>query len=246
MGDILEALAAEAPLSAADIAERIDEPLSSVYRLLRTMRERQYVASPRRGEFQLGMRVFELGAAVSTRFSLRDAARPAMERLRAETDGTVLLFIRRGDRAVCIDRVDGRWVRLEIVDVGESLPLHTGASPRLLLAQLDDTEIDDYLDGARLEQHTQRSPATPREVRRLVEQIRHDGYAVSDQDLVLGVASIAAPVRDQSGAAIAGMSYSGLAETLLGGGQRERSIELVSRAADEASRQLGWTGGKDG
>jgi DNA-binding IclR family transcriptional regulator len=241
MGDVLALLAEHDSLKAADIAHRLDEPRSSVYRLLRTLRDLGYVRSARRGEFSLGMRLFQLGSQVAARFSVRQAALHSMEPLHEATGATILLFIHRDERAVCIERLDGRWVRFEIVDVGESLPLHTGAAPRTLLAFARDEVIDHYLENARLEAMTDRSPTTPREVRELLAEIRARGYAVSDQDLVLGVASIAAPVRDHTGAVVAAISYSDIAETLLGGGRRGRSIDMVVAASHEASLRLGWT-----
>jgi DNA-binding IclR family transcriptional regulator len=241
MGDVLALLAEHESMKAADIARRLGEPRSSVYRLLRTLRDLGYVDAVRRGEYTLGLRLFQLGSRVAARFSVRQAALHSMEPLHEATDATILLFIHRDERAVCIERLDGRWVRLEIVDVGESLPLHTGAAPRTLLAFEPDDVIDDYLENARLEAWTDRSPTTPRQVRELLEEIRVRGHAVSDQDLVLGVASIAAPVRDQTGAVVAAISYSDIADTLLGGGRRARNIELVTRAAHEASLRLGWT-----
>lgn len=238
VGLVLNLLAEHWELTATEIADLLDEPRSSVYRLLRALRERGYVEQPRRGVFTLGLRLFELGYAVAARFNLRDAALPAMQRVHEATEDTVLLFIERDGRAVCIERLDGRNVRLEIVDVGESLPLHSGAAPRLLLAYSNTSAIDEYLGRAHLEPLTVFSPTTAADVRgRLAEVVDH-GYAVSDQDLVLGVASIAAPIRDHRGVVVAAISYSGLAATLLR--DRTVSVKLVREAAAEASRRLGW------
>jgi DNA-binding IclR family transcriptional regulator len=239
MGDVLALLAQRGSSKAAEIADAIGEPRSSVYRLLRTLRELGYVDSRRRGEYELGMRLFELGSHVAARFSIRQAALHSMEALHESSDGTILLFIHRDERAVCIERLDGRWVRFEIVDVGESLPLHTGAAPRTLLAFAGDSMIDEYLEDARLEATTDRSPTTPRHVRSLLAEVRARDYAVSDQDLVLGVASIAAPIRDHTGAVVAAISYSDIAKTLLGE-NRQRSIDMIVEAARAASLRLGW------
>jgi DNA-binding IclR family transcriptional regulator len=241
--EIITVLAAGDPMGASEIAEQIGEPRSSVYRLLRTLRDQRYVESHSRGKFELGIRVFALGASVGGRFSVREAARRPMQALHDETEGTVLLYVPRGtDVAACVARLDGRWVRLELVDVGETLALHAGASPRLLLAYAEPEFIDSYLENARLEATTERSPTTPREVRALLAEIRTSGYAISDEDLVPGVASIAAPIRDDQGRVVAAISYSDLAATMLAPQERERSIDLVLGATRETSRRLGWDG----
>jgi DNA-binding IclR family transcriptional regulator len=240
MSDVLTALAEHDSLNATQIAEIVQEPRSSIYRLLRTMRQYGYVDRARRGEFILGERLLELGAGVAARFNLREAALPHMWELRDETDGTVLLYVKRGDRAICVERFDGRYVRWEIADVGDLLPLHAGAAPRLMLALSTDEEISQYLDGATLEATTKNSPVSPRQVRSLLAEIRRTGVAISDQDLVIGVASIAAPIWNHDGEVVGAMSYSGLAATLLGDGNRDKSIELIRTAALATSHDLGW------
>ncbi|OBF13694.1 IclR family transcriptional regulator [Mycobacterium sp. ACS4331] len=240
MSDTLTALAEHESLSATQISEIIREPRSSVYRLLRTMRQHGYVDRAHRGEFVLGTRLLQLGAGVAARFNLREAALPRMWELRDETDATVLLFVKRGDHAICVERFDGRYVRWEITDVGDLLPLYAGAAPRLMLALSSDEEIDRYLDEATIEAPTKHSPTSPRRVREMLAEIRTTGVAVSDQDLVIGVASIAAPIRNHAGEVVGAMSYSGLAAALLGNGNRDKSIALIKAAALATSRDLGW------
>lgn len=239
MSEILSVLAEAQSLSATQIADLVDEPRSSIYRLLRTMRALGYVERVSRGRFVLGVRLLQLGAGVRSRLSLREAALPHMWELRDETDSTVLLFVKRGERAVCVERFDGKFVRLEITDVGDHLPLHAGASPRLMLAMSSPDEIAAVLDGSPLETWTPHSPRTDDEIRQLLVEISRSGVAVSDQDLVLGVASIAAPIYDYSGALVGAMSLSGLAESMLGP-RRSDSIALVKEAAEATSRDLGY------
>ncbi len=86
------------------------------------------------GTYRLGLRLFHLGAAVGRRLEVRQAARPALEDLHRATEETVYLCVRRGDEALCVDRIDGLWVQSLTLRVGESLPLHLGAASRALLA----------------------------------------------------------------------------------------------------------------
>lgn len=239
-GQLLELLAS-GPKRAVELAEHTGEPRSSVYRMLSSLRELDYVEhGDRRGEFQLGMRLMRLGGAVAARFNVRQAALPGMERLRELTDETVLLYVRRGSEAACVERIDGRWVRLEVVDVGGTLPLHVGAAPPTLLAHAGAEAVEEYLDTVRLEPWTPLSPTTPREVRAKLDEIVHAGVAVSDQDVVLGVASVAAPIRDWSGDVVAAVSVSGMRDGLLGDGRLADTERLVRAAAEEASARLGW------
>ena len=71
-----------------------------------------------------------LGAAVIERLDERQAALPVMERIHEATGETVFLLVRRGDDAVCIERLEGLRVQSLALRLGGSLPLHVGAGPR--------------------------------------------------------------------------------------------------------------------
>ncbi len=110
--------------------------------------------------FRLGLRLFHLGAAVGRRLEVRRAARAALDELHHATEETVYLCIRRGDDALCVDRIDGLWVQSLTLQLGETLPLHLGAASRALLAHQPAAFIDDYLQRTPLERLTERTPAT--------------------------------------------------------------------------------------
>lgn len=237
---VLDLLAEQNAATAAEIAEHIEEPRSTVYRLLETLQAVGYVeAGSGRGTYQLGLDLFRLGHAVAQRFDSRSAARPVMKRLHEETEQTVFLTVRKGFEAVCIERVEGRWVQLMALQLGGSLPLHIGAGPRVLLAAQEDAFIDSYLDGRTLLRLTDHTLIAPQAVRSDVDTTRSRGYSISDEDDVLGMAAIGAPIRMYDGAVTAALSLSGPKPAILAA-QEAPMIELVTDAASEISRMLGY------
>jgi DNA-binding IclR family transcriptional regulator len=242
VGAVLDALAEHGPLTPAELGEATGEPRSTMYRLVDSLRALDLVEpAPRRGAVQLGLRLFQLGSVVAQRFDVRQRALPAMDDLHRATDETIVLMVPRGSDAVCIERLDGRYVRMVIVEIGGSMPLHTGAAPRAILACRSPEEIDRYLERPVFEAYNERTPVTAAAIRALLDEVRERGYAVSDEDVVPGVAALAAPVRDHAGTVVAAISVAGLRPTILG--ERERAVaDLVLRAARETSRALGYTG----
>lgn len=236
---LIELLAEHGEMTPAKLAELTGEPRSTVYRLLSTLDELELVdVGNSRGTYRLGLKLFRLGSTVVERFDERPAARPVMERLHEETGETVFLCVRRDMEAVCIERVNGLRVALLDLRLGGSLPLHLGAAPRALLAFEPYSAWDAYLAAAHaLEQRTSHSPRTPaalvRELRATVER----GYAISDQDVTLGVASVGAPVFGHTGAVRASVSIGGLRDLVLS--PAGRIPEMVMRAAQEISSALG-------
>ncbi len=237
--ELLDQLAAEREATAAQLAERMGEPRSSIYRLLGSLQTLDMVEpGSRRGTFRLGFHLLRLGSAVVSRFDERQVALPVMERIHEETGETVFFCLRREDEAVCIERLDGRRVQTLALQLGGSLPLHLGAAPRALLAFEDPQFQADYLERARYERLTPTSPASKTAVAKLLEETRKTGVAVSDEDVTVGVASLGVPVLDYRGTVRGALSISGVRPAILGDDGDEIRRMLVD-GGEEISRALG-------
>jgi DNA-binding IclR family transcriptional regulator len=237
---LLDALAEERELGASRLADLIGEPRSTVYRLLSTLQALELVEpGSRRGTYRLGLKLLRLGSAVVARFDERQAASPVMERLHEETEETVFLCIRRNFEAVCIERLDGRWVQSMALRLGGSLPLHVGAGPRALLAHEPRTLWDDYAHAVELERFTEHTLVTRAALVAGLEETLATGVAVSDEDVVLGIAAVGAPIFDHRGRVCASISMSGPRPTILGDAE-ESSRRLIAEAGAEISRSLGY------
>jgi DNA-binding IclR family transcriptional regulator len=160
-----------------------------------------------------------------------------MKALQHETDQTVMLWVRRGRDAVCLERLDGRYVNLVIVDVGSTMALHTGAAPRALLAFAPPDVVDAALDGP-LGAYTAATVTDAAAVRRTLAEVRDAGYVVSDEDVVPGVASLGAPLRDHDGEVVAAISIAGPRPTILDAAGR--TLELLLETCAGVSSSLGW------
>jgi DNA-binding IclR family transcriptional regulator len=240
---ILERLAEEGELGAGRLAELVGEPRSTVHRLLTSLQSLDMVEpGSRRGTYRLGLKLLRLGSAVVSRFDERQAALPVMERVHEQTGETVFLCIRRGHDAVCIERIDGRWVQSMALRLGGALPLHVGAAPRVLLAAEPREFWEEYAAAAGgLEAFTEATPASRGRLFAELELVRDTGVSVSDEDVVVGMAAIGAPIRDYRGRVCAALSMSGPKPAILEARQGE-SVALITSAAAEISRALGWSG----
>jgi DNA-binding IclR family transcriptional regulator len=236
---LLDRLAEEGEATPARLAELTGEPRSTIYRLLATLQQLELVEPGRqRGTYLLGFKLFRLGTTVVSRFNERQAALPVMERIHEQIGETTFLCIRRGDDAVCIERLDGKRVNLIALSLGGSLPLHAGAAPRVLLAFAPPATWEEYLQRADLQALASRSLTTPEAVIEELRATRERGYAVSDEDVTPGIASLGAPILDHRGAVRAALSVGGLRDVVLA--PSSRAIELICDGAAEISRTLGY------
>ena len=227
---LVDLLAQHGEMTPARLAELLDEPRSTVYRLLATLQDLEFVeAGHARGSYRLGLKVFRLGATVVERLDARAAALPVMERLHDDTGETVFLCVRRDEQAVCIERIAGLRVALLELRLGGAMPLHQGAAPRALLAFEPEEAWDAYLDAVGI--------ANRASIQAELRATRDRGYAISDQDVTPGIASVGAPIFGHTGEVLASVSIGGLREVVIG--QDSRVLALVHEAARDISHRLG-------
>jgi DNA-binding IclR family transcriptional regulator len=238
---LLDVLATHHDATAPELAVLIGEPRPTVYRLVQALVALDYLSEgAEAGTYRLGLELFRLGSLVGLRFDVRDAAAPVMNEVHKALEETVYLVIRRGHDAVCIDRIEGVHIRSMALQLGGALPLHVGAGPRALLAHQPREYWEHYFDKVKLEAVTPRTPTTKDAIVALLEEIRQQGYTISDEDVTLGITSVGAPIFEHTGAVCAALSIGGLRSTVLGNGEGQRAVQLVTEGAAEISRRMGY------
>ncbi len=235
---LLRAFTAERPrLSLAEAAQAAALDKGTARRLLLTLMEaglvRQDAATQR---YALSLQVLALAAAVQTG-GLREEARPVMLRLAAETGATVFLSVADRPGALCLERAHGHDpVQVQWWAVGSHLPWNCGAGPRLLLAHMDEAAVAAAL--ARPQTLTARSETDPGWLRRHMDEVRRRGFEVTTDDVAVGLAAVAVPVRDGAGSVVAALSLGGLTGVLLAADGTPRFLTGLAAAAAEISSHL--------
>lgn len=235
---LLESLSAREQATAAELAELLDEPRSSVHRMIRQLHDIGWIEpAGARGQWSIGLHLFRLGSSAVQRMDVRRAALPHMRELHELTGETVFLVIQRGMDAVCIERIEGRRVHSIALVLGGAMPLHAGAGPMSLLAWLDDEQHRQWLVHAAengLEPMNLSVPPTVSGVEEQLRETRKRGYAISDRNVTPGIAAVGAPVFDYRGELIAAVSVSGIAESIL-----DPELKLGERVV-EATRRISF------
>lgn len=239
---VLDALEVHVEMTPTALADYIGEPRSSIYRMLDTLEELELISPGiRRGRVRLGMRLYRLGEKAVRGRDVREAAAAAMERLRSETGGTVFLAVRSGTQALCLARLDGLTVINNTLFPGTTGQLHIGGVGKALLAAESDDFVRDLASDG-LVAFTEFSANTLSQLQSEIEAVRSGGVAVSDQDRLVGMAGLGAPVLDHRGQVCAAISFSATRPAVLGE-QREENVEFVRRAAAAVSELLGAPAG---
>jgi DNA-binding IclR family transcriptional regulator len=183
--------------------------------------------------FRLGIAALQLGDRARAVVDLRSVAMPALRRLSRDTGETSLLTVLtpRADRGVCLERVETPQPLRLSVTPGRQLPLHAGASQKVLMAYLDEAALDRAL--ARPLEHLCHNTITdPALLREELGRIRRAGWASSFEETNLGVWGLAVPILDARGGIVCAIGIAGPSARLA----QERIGDLIHRIHEGAAR----------
>jgi DNA-binding IclR family transcriptional regulator len=235
-----EFLSREDELGVSELARRLGLGKSAVHRLLTTLQSEGLVQQgPRTDGYRLGIVMFELGEAARVHMDLHVAAHSTLARLREQTGETSQVSVADGDDVVVVDRMESAHSLRLFTEAGRRVPMYCTASGKVMLAFRTAQHRAAYLSRVELRPLTAHTITDPARLRVELRSVRARGWAESMNERELGVASVAAPVRDVSGAVVAAISV-GAPITRYRGVPRKRMTQAVVQAGEEVSRRLGW------
>jgi len=225
-------------ISAQQVADELGVARSTAYRYLQTLSAAAYIEEDPGGGFRLGLKVFELARLARQSYGLSTVAGPILRELAAATGETALLTRRTGTQVICLEREESTQHRLRLsYERGSLLPLNAGASALVLLAWEEPTALDALIGHAPLPKFTDATPTDPKELRQRLAVIRQQGYALSRGELDSDALGVAAPVRDEHGRVIAGLSVVAV-DRRVPKARMTELVGLVTSAADRLGAQL--------
>jgi DNA-binding IclR family transcriptional regulator len=223
-------------LEPPEVAARTGISAPTAYRLMGAMAEHRLLGVEGRG-YRLGTRLLQLGARVSEGVEVRALALPHMKELRDATGETVELQILTGHSRVPVEMVVGRRTVRTMGQIGVPLPIHLGASSRVLLAWLDEhAALDLARRSAAAHPGTHWDPQSYRERLRLV---REQGWEFSAGERDPETSAVSAPILDRHDDVIAAVVVSSTATRLADEAHRSTVIEHTRAAAAAISTELG-------
>lgn len=224
----------------SDLAKRLGLAKSTVHRLASTLLDQGMLEqNAGDGKYRLGLALFELGTLVRRKMDFTMEARPFLRTLMEKTGETVHLAILDHDSVLYIITHESKQALRMGSKVGTRAPVHSTAVGKVLLAFQPGEEIARIVARG-LPASTPNTIVDVKALQRDLELVRTRSYAMDDEESELGLRSIAAPIRNDSGNVIAAISIAGpvhrmTRKTLLGWVR-----ELVA-AAGAVSQRLGWS-----
>lgn len=228
-------------LTLSEVAKIVGLANSTAHRLLTTMQNDRFVRfEADRSVWLIGVQAFRVGSAFLASRDVVTIARPFMRNLMQKEGETVSLAVEdRGD-VVYLCQVETSKMMRAICGPGGRAGMHCSGIGKVLLAASEPDQLARLMASSEFSRETSRTIGDADRLLAELDKIRNQGFAVDDEEVAIGLRCVAAPIFDENGFALAGISLSGPTARI----DRDRVNGLgiaVRRTADEITRELGGT-----
>lgn len=235
---VIRSFSAKAPRQTlSEVAAATGLTRAGARRILLTLQTLGYVASDGK-LFNLTPRILDLGFAYLSSMPIWDRAEPVMEALVQQVQESCSAAVLDATDIVYVLRVPTHKIMRISLGVGSRLPAYCTSMGRLLLADLEDEEIRERLASSTREAFTKHTVTDLDALFAKVMQARKQGWCLVNQELEEGLISIAAPIVDRAGRAVAALNISGQANRTSAKVMQDTMLPALLDAARTISRLL--------
>ena len=232
--DVLEAVgAAPSGLSQAELISRVPLPKTTLYRIVGTLVDRGILRRDTSHRvYRLGFRYLEMVRNAYLKPDLVAAASNELRALRDLTGETSYLAVLDGNEVRSLERCDGAHTSRSAAALGQSKPIYCTGQGKAILSVMDEVDRDRVLKGIAFEPFTIHTLSDRRQLLLELKATLARGFAIDDEEIVMGVRCVAAPIVDAQGKVRGALSVAGPAYRL----SRERLMLLGPELVDAARR----------
>jgi DNA-binding IclR family transcriptional regulator len=182
-------------MGVSDLAKKLNMPKSTVHGMTSTLEELGTVLrDPLSKKYKLGFTLLEIGRSAYSRIDLQTSARPVTEELMERTQTSVFLGILNWGQVTILDVVESRQGLNITAPVGSTIPLFAGAVGKVFLAAMPEDQTTKIIKSKGLPRFTDNSIVDRDLYFSELNQVRQKGYAIDDEEYILGVRAVASPL----------------------------------------------------
>jgi IclR family pca regulon transcriptional regulator len=236
---VIQAFTQQSPqMTISQLSIRTGLSRAAVRRCLYTLTKLGFAGAEDGSRYSLRPRMLTLSQTYTASNMLSTAAQPILERMSAAHRESFSVATLDGDDIVYIARTSVTRVMAVDLHIGSRLPAYCTSMGRVLLAYLPTEQLEQYLARFTLTLHTTRTVNTVDKLRLALRNVRRNGFALVDQELEVGLRSIAVPVYAPSGRVVATVNLSGNAPRLSTLEMQSRVLTPLRNAANELGIHL--------
>lgn len=225
---------ARKPQTIAQISNKTGIPRAAVRRCLYTLQQLGYVDAEL-NNFSLRPKVLTLGYSYLSSTPLTVSALPCLNAISRELNESSSLAVLDEGEVLYVARAATSRVMSVALNTGSRLPAYCTSLGRVMLAHLPPAELDAYFARTKLRQMTERTVADEAGLRAILAGVRQAGYAINNEELEVGLRSIAVPVRGASGQVLAALNVGAQAARVPVEKLEQEFLPVLLRGAQELS-----------
>lgn len=233
--------AAHPSLSLSDVARATGLSRASARRFLHTLVALDYVRTDGR-LFSLRPRILELGYAYLSSVTLPEISQPHLQALSDEVGESSSVSVLEPPDVVYVARASVRRIFRISINVGTRYPAFATSMGRVLLADKPREWVESYFKNETLDPLTPSTITDFSQLGRALDEVARQGYAIVDQELEVGLMSIAVPIRDPEGTVVAAMNIPTPAAAWTEQRLRDELLPALRRTAEQIEAELGNVG----
>lgn len=221
------------PQTIANLSQKTGIPRAAVRRVLYTLKQLGYVDAEL-NNFSLRPKVLTLGYAYLASTPLTVSSQPYLNEIsRTLGESCSLAVLDEGEILYVARSAAASRVMSVALNAGSRLPSYCSSMGRVLLAHLPPADLDAYFARTRLRPMTEHTVTSQKRLREILAEVRQNGYAINDEELELGLRSIAVPVRGASGTVHAALNVGAQAARVSVERLQKEFLPVLQRGAQE-------------
>ncbi|MDF3002542.1 MAG: kdgR 2 [Bacillota bacterium] len=238
---IMEALDKYGELSIGELSDRLHMDKSTVHRLINTIKDAGYInQNPDSRKYANSLKLLAMGNRVMDKTGVKHIARPVMEELASKTGETINLGVMAGNKIFYIDKLESSSTIKVGLGIGTSVPCYCSGLGKVILAYMPEKERQNVLGSISFEIFTENTITDIVLLQEELKKVRNVGYAIDDEEYLIGLICFGAPIFDYHGDPIAAISVSCPKYRYDPDQHLTLYAELVAEAAERISRMLGF------
>jgi IclR family pca regulon transcriptional regulator len=225
-------------LSISCLSQKTGFSRAAVRRCLYTLLKLGFVGSEDNRHFFLQPRILSLGHSYISSMPLATAAQPILEHVSHLVRESCSIAILDGQDIIYIARVNVTRIMGIHLGVGSRLPAFCTSMGRALLANLSREDLESYVSKVQFTRYTERTVGSKDALLEKLEEVRRSGYAIVDQELELGLRSMAVPIQNLNGLVVAAVNVGAHAQRVSVQEMQQKFLPHLQTAAQELSMLL--------
>jgi IclR family pca regulon transcriptional regulator len=198
------------PLSSTELSSILKLSKSAIQRLTFTLEKLGYLERDGGSKkFRLGPKSLSIGFSAMRNLDLKRVAYPFMKEIARDVRETVNLAVLDGNEIVYVERIVAERTLNVNVQIGSRRPLHSTSMGKVILAFLPGHQVKRMLEAIDLIPFTPQTITRKRDLRSELDRVKFRGYAIANEEMEIGVRSVAAPIRNLTDGVIAAVNIAG-------------------------------------